>query len=499
MTLNEAREKLSALQQKLAAFAHAESLIYYDGVTGAPKGVADNRAQTLGVLSRETYLLSTGKETVELLGFLDENRAALDRREARQVDLLLKDIRMMQKIPEDEFVAYRKLLVEADDVWHIAKETNDWKLFEPCLEKIFDFHKRAAAWCAPEKDPYDYWLDRYEEGVTTADCDAFFATLRAHIVPLLHRVQEKPQLDDAILKGSFPAAAQEAFSRELMRLIGLDLDRVGLAATEHPFTTSLGSHLDVRITTHYYEEDFSSSLYSVIHEGGHALYDTGSDRALAYTVLDGGVSMGIHESQSRFYENILGRSRAFCEYVLPVAQRYFPQLQGRTADELYRAVNRAQPSLIRVDADELTYALHIMVRYELERRVLAGELAVRDLPGEWNRLYQEYLGIDVPDDTHGVLQDSHWSGGSIGYFPSYALGSAYGAQYLRKMREAVDVDGCLRAGNFAPINAWLRERIWQYGSLMTPKEVFRNATGEDFDPTVFTKYLEEKFTALYGL
>ena len=240
-------------------------------------------------------------------------------------------------------------------------------------------------------------------------------------------------------------------------------------------------------------------MYSVIHEGGHALYDTGSARELAYTVLDGGVSMGIHESQSRFYENILGRSRAFCEYILPVAKKYFPALKGHTAEELYRAVNRAEPGLIRIEADELTYALHIMVRYELEKRVLAGELQVSDLPAEWNRLYKEYLGVDVPDDKRGELQDSHWAGGNIGYFPSYALGSAYGAQYLRKMKESIDVDACVRAGNFAPINDWLRERIWQYGCLYRPGELFERAVGEAFDPTVFTSYLEEKFSDLYGL
>ncbi len=499
MTINEAKEKLAALQQKQAAFAHASSLIYYDGVTGAPKGVADNRAQTLSVLSQEMYLLATGKETVELLEFLDANRAELDRCEARQVELLLKDIRMMQKIPMEEYVAYQRLMVEADDVWHTAKEKNDWPLFEPVLQRIFDTHKKFAAYCAPDKAPYDYWLDRFEEGLTMARCDEFFATLRAHIVPLLQRVLEKPQLDNSILHGHFPVAEQEKFSLELMKLIGLDLDRVGLATTEHPFTISFGSHLDERITTNYHEDDFSNSMYSVIHEGGHALYDTGSARELAYTVLDGGVSMGVHESQSRFYENIIGRSRAFCEYILPVAQKHFPALAGRSADELYRALNRAEPGLIRIDADELTYALHIMVRYELEKRVMAGELEVRDLPAEWNRLYHEYLGVTVPDDKHGVLQDSHWSGGGIGYFPSYALGSAYGAQYLRKMKETVDVDACVRAGNFAPINDWLRERIWQYGAIFRPGELFERAVEEPFDPAVFTAYLEQKYTELYDL
>lgn len=500
MTLEEAREALRKLQLRLSAYHHAAGSIWYDGDTVAPKGTAANRAVTLSVLSEELYQLSTGEETVALLEELDAQREALTEKEQRMVELLLRDIRRMQKIPVEEYVAHEKLIVEAGDQWHRAKETGDFALFEPYLTRIFDDARRFAGYCAPEKDPYDYWLNEFEEGLDREKCDEFFATLRAHIVPLLQRVRERDQLPDDILHGCFPEADQRRLSLRLMELIGLDLDHVGLATTEHPFTTSLGSHFDERITTHYHEDNFASSLYSVIHEGGHALYDTGSADDLAYTVLDGGVSMGIHESQSRFYENLLGRSRPFCERLFPILREYFPeQLEPYTAEDLYRAVNRAEPGLIRTEADELTYALHIMVRYELEKRVMAGELAVHDLPAEWNRLYKEYLGLDVPDDAHGVLQDSHWSGGAVGYFPSYALGSAYGAQFLRKMRQTVDVDGCLRAGNFAPINRWLRDRIWRSGCLYKPAEVFQRAAGEEFDPTAFTDYLEQKFGELYQL
>ena len=500
MTLTEARARLDALQKKQSAYYHALGLLSYDGETTAPKGTAANRAQSMGVLSEEVYRLSTGGETVSLLEYLDGEKASLDEREKREVYLLLRDIRKLRKIPMDEYVAHEKLLVEAQDVWHTAKETDDWPLFEPYMEKIVADAGRFAAYCAPEKQPYDYWLNEYEEGLDRAKCDAFFAVLRARIVPLLQRVQAKPQLDRSILCGNFPAEAQRRFSLRLMELIGLDRTHVGLAETEHPFTTSLGSHLDERITTHYHEDDFSSSMYSVIHEGGHALYDTGSDDALAYSELDGGVSMAVHESQSRFYENILGRSRAFCEYIFPELETYFPGVTaGYTAEDLYRAVCRAEPSLIRTEADELTYALHVMVRYELEKRLMDGSLAVRELPQAWNALYREYLGVEVPDDRRGVLQDSHWSGGAIGYFPSYALGSAYGAQFLRKMRESVDVDACVRAGDIAPVNAWLRERVWRHGGLYPPAELFRRAVGEEFDPTVFTDYLEQKYTELYDL
>ncbi len=500
MTVNDAREALRSLQAKLSAYNHATALIYYDGATTAPKATAANRGQTLAVLSEEQYRLSTCPETVELLEFLDTHREELPTTEQRIVFLALKNIRDMQKIPMAEYVAYQQLLVEAEDIWHTAKETNDFALFEPLLTRIFETQRRFAGYCAPDKAPYDYCLDLYEDGLTMAICDRFFATLRERLVPLIRRITEAAPVDDRCLFGRFDDTAQEAFSHRLMQVMGIDEDHCGLGTTEHPFTISLGSHHDVRITTNYDPENVASSMYSVIHEGGHALYDMHSADEFAYTLLDGGVSMGIHESQSRFYENLLGRSRPFVEYIFPIMQECFPdRFENITAEDVYRAVNRVTPSLIRTEADEVTYCLHVMVRYELEKRIMAGELAVHDLPAEWNRLYKDYLGIDVPDDTHGVLQDSHWSGGNVGYFPSYALGSAYGAQLLRKMQETVDVDACLKRGDFAPINQWNREHIWQYGCLKKPNDLLRDILGEEFDPTVFTDYLEEKYTALYAL
>ena len=307
-------------------------------------------------------------------------------------------------------------------------------------------------------------------------------------------------MDDSIRFGSFSEEKQRELAYYLMKTIGLDLDHVGLSTTEHPFTTSLGSHHDERITTHYFENDFVCSMYSVVHEGGHALYDTGSDDSLAYTVLDGGVSMSIHESQSRFYENIIGRSRAFCNLIFPKLRELFPdEMKGRSAEELYRAVNKVEPSLIRTEADEVTYSLHIMVRYELEKRIFAGELEVKDLPAEWNRLYKEYLGIDVPDDKHGVLQDTHWSGGMVGYFPSYALGNAYGAQFLSRMRESVDVDKCIEAGDLDAVNAWNRENIWKHGHLYTPAQLLSRVLGGAFDPQYYIDYLTAKVKDVYGV
>ena len=499
MNLEQARKQLMDLQAKISAYDHAMGLISYDGETTAPKGTADNRAQTLGILSEISFMLATGEDTVALLEYLDENKDTLSEKEQRMVYLLLKDIRFKQKIPKDEYVEYQKLVVESQDVWRKAKENSDFAAFEPYLEKMFAAQKRFASYAKPDMDAYDFWLNEYEPGLSKALLDGFFDKLRKRLVPLIQKVAAAPQVSDAVIKGDFAEDKQEALAYWLMARMGLDLERVGLSTTEHPFTTSLGSHKDERITTHYYREDVSYSMFSVIHEGGHALYDTGSNDDLAYTVLDGGVSMGIHESQSRFYENILGRSRAFIRSIYPKIAELFPQqTQGYDWEDFYRAVNRVSPSLIRTEADEVTYCLHVMIRYELEKRVMAGSLAVHDLPKEWNRLYKEYLGIDVPDERHGVLQDSHWSFGAIGYFPSYALGSAYGAQFLSKMKKDVDVDAALEKGDFTPINEWNRAHIWQYGSLYEPAHILKTTFGEDFNADYYLDYLEAKVKDVYG-
>ena len=500
MTLQEAIKNFYDWQSKLSAYDHAMSLIFYDGATVAPKKTANNRSHALSILSEETYKLTTSDETVQMLEFLDAHQDELDEKEKRMVYLACKDMKEMKKIPMEDYIAYQELLVQADDVWHRAKEESNFELFRPILEQIFEFNKKFATYCAPEMHPYNYCLNQYEKGLTMEKCDEFFGTLKAKIVPLIKRIGDAKQVDDSCIHGDFDSLAQEKFSIELMKIMGIDLGICGLGTTEHPFTTSIGSHHDVRITTNYQRDNFASSMFSVIHEGGHALYDMHSADEYAYTNLDGGVSMGIHESQSRFYENLLGRSEPFINYVFPKVCECFPeQMKGYSADDLYKAINLVTPSLIRTEADEVTYCLHVMVRYELEKRVMSGTLEVKDLATEWNKLYKEYLGVDVPCDREGVLQDSHWSGGGIGYFPSYALGSAYGAHLLHKMRESVDVDKCLADGSFAPINEWNREHLWKYGCLKNPDELLREALGEEFDPNYFINYLEEKYSKIYNL
>ncbi len=492
-------EQLRVLQEKLSAYDHAIGILTYDGETTAPKRTSDNRSHSIGILSEELYKLSVGEETVKLLEGLEREKESLSLEEQRMIEMMLKEIRDMQKIPMEEYVAFQELSIQATKAWKDAKDADDFEIFRPYLEKMVDYGKRFAAYCAPEKHPYDYMLNQFEEGLTQEKCDAFFGNLRERLVPLLRKIKESPQVDDSFLNGFASEANQEIFSNYLMDLMELDRNHVGLSTTEHPFTTSLGSHHDVRITTHYFEDNFASSMFSVIHEGGHALYDRGPKDEYAYTVLDGGVSMGIHESQSRFYENLIGRSRGFIELIFPKLKELFPDvIQDHSPEDIYRAINKVEPSLIRIEADEVTYSLHVMVRYELEKRLFSGELEVKDLPTEWNRLYKEYLGVDVPSDQQGVLQDSHWAGGLMGYFPSYALGSAYGAHFLKKMRETVDVDGAIKAGNLGSINKWNKENIWQYGCLYKPDQLIEKALGEPFSSDAYIDYLEKKYSEIYG-
>lgn len=498
MELKQALEQLASLQTKMYAFRCASSSLYLDSVTVAPSDTAQGRGVALGVLAGEQHKLMTDPAVGELLDFLDAHSGELDQLQRRQVEELARSYRQLQRIPADEYMAYAQLTNKASDVWHKAKENNDFAAFQPLLEQLVDVNRRFASYYDPDKAPYDALLNEYERGVDSVYLDRFFAVVRERLVPVIHAIGDREQPDDSFLHRHYPVESQRRFSDYLMDVLGLDRAHCTIGETEHPFTLEFNNK-DVRITTHYNENNMASSMYSVIHEGGHARYELNIADEVQYTCLSGGVSMGVHESQSRFYENIIGRSRPFIQAVFPKLQEFFPQqLCDVTEEQFYRAVNKAQPSLIRIEADELTYCLHIMVRYEIEKQLIGGTLAVKDVPETWNRLYKEYLGVDVPDDKHGCLQDSHWSGGSFGYFPSYALGSAYGAQMLRNMEKEIDVWGPVSRGDLSGVSGWLKERVHQFGGLLTPTEVVQNACGS-FDPTVYTDYLANKYSQLYGL
>ena len=499
MTLTEAIEILNGIEKASYALGHAQSILYTDGDTAAPKNSWKGRGLALAYLSELTYRQMVNPETGEVLETILQHREDTDEMTFRRAEVMKESYDELHVLPMEEYVAYQELTNEAGAVWHDAKEKSDWGMFAPYLEKIVAVRLRFASLKNPDKPAYDVLLDEYEKGVTMASLDPFFKSLREDLSPVIREIAAREKPVPAFMKGSWPIDLQRRFSEKIMALEGIDPLNCTLAETEHPFTSG-PNKWDIRITTHYHEEDPFSSMFSVIHEGGHALYDMGSDDELQFTCLAGGVSMGVHESQSRFYENLIARSRAFCVPLLKIMKEIFPdRMAGVTGDDLYSAVNLSKPSLIRTEADELTYSLHVMIRYEMEKAMISGDLSVADIPGEWNRLYKDVLGVDVPDDRRGALQDSHWSFGGIGYFPSYALGSAYGVQMLRQMEKDIDVWGTVEKGDLQPVTAWLAERIHRYGSLKKPQDLLPAAMGGPLDASVYTGYLKKKFGELYRL
>lgn len=498
-SLEQAIHAMDKFQQTKAAYDHAMGVLYLDATTVAPSDTWEGRGKTMEVLSGICYALETSPDVNEWLTYLEANTEKLSCIQKRQMEVIRKNYDKIHRIPAEEYVAFTVLQNDAQNVWQKAKNDNDFASFAPYLEKIVEYNRKFAGYYNPELPVYDALLNEFEEGLTMQTLNVFFSQLRSTIVPLISAIQKKEQIDDSFLYRHYPVEIQRVFSDYLMDVMGMDRSHCTIAETEHPYTTNFNNK-DVRITTHYYEDNLVSSMFSVIHEGGHGLYELGADDCYNHTALAGGVSMGMHESQSRFYENILGRSEAFVHAIFPKITELFPEQMSDVTEEMfYKAINKAQPSLIRVDADELTYCLHIMVRYEIEKQLMAGTLKVMDVPAEWNRLYKEYLGIDVPNDREGCLQDGHWSGGSIGYFPSYALGSAYGPQILRKMEEELgNFWADVAQGNFAGVNGWLREKIHRHASFVKPGELFERVCGQ-FNAKYYTDYLTEKYTKLYQL
>ena len=501
-TTEELIKCLDELERSLYVFHHLGAAVELDAMTAAPQDTAAGRSVVMEYISNERYKLFASEETGALLRELSERKTELPARAARQAEMLKRDYDRMKAIPQDEYVKYDVLISESQNVWVKAKHDNDFASFAPYLEKIVASQLRFIDYWDPEHKrlPYDVLLEDYEYGLTSETLDSFFASIRETIVPLVRAITEKGrQPESGFLFGDFSLEKQHELSDYLMKVLTIDPAHCTIGETEHPFTLEFNKD-DVRITTHYHRDDPMSSFYSVMHEGGHALYELHTGDDLRWTSLASGASSGIHESISRFFENIIGRSYGFCSFILPKMKELFPeQMKDVTAEEFYKAVNIAQPSLIRTEADELTYCLHVMVRYEIEKALIGGEISVADLPRVWNEKMKEYLGVDVPNDTKGVLQDSHWGSGSFGYFPTYALGNAYGAQMCARMKRDVDVDACCAKGDLQPVVDWLTEHVFKYGCMLDPTPLFEQYCGEKFSAEYYCRYLKEKFSAVYGL
>ncbi len=484
------------LKQK--AYAYVMNVVGWDSATEAPKGAFQRRAQLTGIISAESFKLRTSKEYQEVVNGLFETIETLDDELQREIKKAKKDLDQILKIPQNEYVEYGQLVGLSQRLWEEAKENDDFEMFKPNLEKLVAFQRKFANYIDKEKHPYNVMLDNFEEGMTMDEYDKFFNALRKDLVPFVKKVLNSGKvLNDAFSGLDYEQENQKEFSEYVVDVLGFNRDGGLLKESVHPFTWNTHPS-DVRLTTRYLPDMVFSSIFATIHELGHALYEQQIDEKFNNTLLNGGTSMGVHESQSRFYENVLGRSKEFWATHLDKFKEVFPeQTKNVTLDDFHRAVNKVEASFIRVEADELTYPLHIMVRYEIERILMNGEITVDELPKVWNNKMVEYLGIEPKNNAEGVLQDVHWSAGLFGYFPTYALGTAYAAQFYNTMKKEFNVLEEVRNNNFDKINEWLKNKIHKFGSSKDPKELLLEVTGEEFNPKYYVDYLIEKYTELY--
>jgi len=499
---NDHIEELLHLLQEITDLEALQALADWDQQTAMPEAaneVRSHQAATLQGLIHERWtsprlgtLLNRLEEVVQQASFTDADRGLV--RQARRIH------NRSTKLPRKLVEEMERARVISHDAWVHARANNDFASYAPCLEQTVRFQREVADLYSYQENRYDALLDIYEPRLTASMAEQFFGPIRDVSVSLLQRIQTSgKKIDTSFLQGNFSEAQQQLLAEKLLTRIGYDFSRGKIAISAHPFTTSIGAPQDVRLTVRY--SDFlPMSMMVALHEGGHALYEQGSARMLLRTPIAGGASMGMHESQSRLWENAIGRSEAFWRGQYGLVQEVFPQpFQQVSVTDFARALNHVEASLIRVEADEVTYNLHIIIRFELEKALVNGEIAVESLPRLWNEKYHAYLGIKPDSDANGVLQDVHWTFG-FGYFASYTLGNLYGAQIYRSLRQSIaDFDQQLAAGETASILAWLSERIYTFGAIYQPDELMQHITGEAANPQYLVQYLTQKFSQLYEL
>ncbi len=502
---------LNALKTKLRKIHHirdAAAVLSWDQETYMPAGSGRIRAEQLATLQMVAHNQFVSSEVETLLGsfvdiqtgiLLPEQQTTLDDSSQALLRETWRDFSRAKKLPSDFVHELEREISLAQQVWAEARKTNDFQFFLPNLERMVTLKRREADYLGYTDSPYNALLDSFEPGATLNQLRPLFAELRTHLIRLLDLVRHSPvQPNVSLLTQSYDTEKQVEFGRFVLKQMGYDFQRGRLDLSEHPFTTSFHP-TDSRVTTRVFEKDLPSCLFSCIHEGGHGLYEQGLSAQHYGTPLAEATSLGIHESQSRLWENCVGRSREFWEYGYPKLQDVFPQqLDGVALDEFYVAINRVQPSYIRVEADELTYNLHIMVRFEIEIEIIEGRIHVDELPDIWNAKMQEYLGITPSSDKEGVLQDVHWSFGAFGYFPTYTLGNLYASMLFHQAKiDIPNLLGNIAEGNFMPLKQWLNDRIHQWGRHYSANELIQRVTNNVLTSKSFIQDLEEKFSKLY--
>ncbi len=508
--MSKAFERLQRIDKELILLEHTSALLQWDQETGMPEMAIEERSDQIALMQGMAHDRITSSEVADLIeqarnetGETTKQSDELPPEDGRDffysafLRVFGRNYERAVKIPRRLVTETAQATSRAQAAWIKAREADDFSLFQPHLEKIVALTLEKAEALGYPEQPYDALLDEFEPGMMTSQVEEVFSDLKTELAPLVQRITAAQKIDDSFRNRTYPAPKQKEFSLHLLQQMGYDFQRGRLDESAHPFTTSLGGN-DVRVTTRYHEDDLFSAIFGTIHEGGHGLYELGIDPAYHGTCLGEGTSLGIHESQSRTWENLIGRSVPFWKHYFPELKKYFPsQLKDVDGDTFGRAVNRVQPSLIRIEADEVTYSLHVILRFELELALVNKKLEVKDVPEAWNDLMDQLLGIRPKSDADGVLQDVHWSMGAIGYFPTYALGNLYGAQFLSRMKKDLsNVEALIEKGDLMSIREWQKRNIHRYGSVYTAPELIQRITGEPLNPRYFIEYLEEKFSRL---
>lgn len=498
--MQEKFDRLMALLGEASDLGAASGVLAWDQETYMPEGGAEARARQMATIEKLAHEKFTGDEVGKLLDELADwaGDQPYESNAASVVRVATRNYRRMTRVPSSLVEKYARARGQSFNAWVKARRESDYEAFRPHLEEMVRLTSEMADAIGYQECRYDALLDAFEPGMLTRDIESLFAELKAGLVPLARDIiSRSASVDDSFLYREYPDLQQWEFTMEVLRSLGFDLKRGRQDRAEHPFTTSF-SPGDVRVTTRIKPGDFTSGLFATIHEAGHGMYDQGIPSELEGGPLADGASAGVHESQSLMWENLVGRSRGFWENLYPrLAGRFPEQTRGISIDQFFRAINKAKPSLIRVDADEVTYNLHIFIRFELEQLMFSGRADFRRLPEFWSERMREYLGIVPSDDAHGILQDVHWSEGLFGYFPSYTIGHLLAVQFFTQaQKEHPQIGADISAGQFSTLLKWLNERIHQYGSKLTPKELVEKVTGGRLEVGPYLRYIEGKYRSI---
>ncbi|AGA26457.1 carboxypeptidase M32 [Singulisphaera acidiphila] len=503
MQADAAYEDLIRRSREASLLASCSSLLGWDEQTYMPTGGVEHRSRQMALLAGLHHEKATDPIIGELLEQLDGTPLVQDADSPAAVNIreLKRNYQRLTRLPRSLVEEMARTVSISQQEWITARSKADYAHFQPWLERIVALKQREAECLGDGTADYDALLDEYEPGAKSAEIAVLFDALRTDLVPLVRAIAESPiKPNVAILRGEFPVDRQRIFGELVAGALGFDFSKGRLDTTAHPFCSGIGPG-DCRITTRFHHDQFADALFGIMHEVGHGLYEQGLDPAHFGTPMGESVSLGIHESQSRLWENAVGRSRPFWSHFLPIAQRFFPEsFPNVSLDEFHLAINRVEPSLIRVEADEVTYNLHILVRFELERELLSGQLTAADLPEAWNRKYAEYLGIRPSNNAEGCLQDIHWSAGLFGYFPTYTLGNIFAAQlFAQANTDLGNLDNLLGQGNFAPLLAWLRERVHLQGQRYRSSRLVEVVTGSPLNHAPLVQSLKQKYEPLYRI